>query len=57
MDTACKLHDALLTRLLSKWRGYCSFTEGDSFVTAFHDPRSALNFALDAQAQLLTVPW
>jgi hypothetical protein len=57
MDTACKLHDALLTRLLSKWKGYCSFTEGDSFVTAFHDPQSALNFALDVQAQLLLVPW
>lgn len=29
--------------------GYESATEGDSFITSFHEPKSALLFALDVQ--------
>ncbi len=34
-----------------------SWTEGDSFITAWHGPAPALRFALQLQAALLAVEW
>ncbi len=35
---------------------YESAWEGDSFAIAFHSPRDALSFSLEAQTQLLLLP-
>lgn len=57
MDRALRMHQAVLRSALRRHAGYESATEGDSFVLAFHSPRSALAFALEAQTELLHLPW
>ncbi|KAG2486342.1 hypothetical protein HYH03_015046 [Edaphochlamys debaryana] len=57
MDLAIKLHHGTIRQLLSEHDGYESATEGDSFILAFRNPCSALNFAAACQLELMEEAW
>jgi class 3 adenylate cyclase len=57
MEEVLRVHHATLRSLLDKHRGYESATEGDSFILAFHSPKDALEYAVEAQQALLTANW
>ncbi len=57
MDEAIRLHHMLVRKLLAKYHGYESATEGDAFIMGFHTAGDALQFATDLQESLLTQPW
>ncbi len=57
MDEAIRLHNTLVRKLLAKYHGYESATEGDAFIMGFHTADDALQFATDLQQSLITQPW
>ncbi|GFR48855.1 hypothetical protein Agub_g10809 [Astrephomene gubernaculifera] len=57
VDRLLKDHHDCLRRLLLRHSGYEGSCEADSFVLAFHSPKDALLFAMEAQAALLQVVW
>ncbi|GLI68043.1 hypothetical protein VaNZ11_012366 [Volvox africanus] len=57
VERMLKEHNDCLRRLLLRHSGYEGSSEGDSFVLAFHSPKDALLFAMEAQAELLKVAW
>jgi hypothetical protein len=57
MNQAIKIHHATIRSLLPVHRGYESATEGDSFILAFHSPRDALAFCIQAQTSLMDAVW
>eukprot|EP00198_Chlamydomonas_reinhardtii_P006519 XP_001695855.1 predicted protein [Chlamydomonas reinhardtii] len=57
VDRLLKDHNDCLRRLLLRHSGYEGSCEADSFVLAFHSPKDALLFAMEAQAALLNVSW
>ncbi|GIL92900.1 hypothetical protein Vretifemale_20382, partial [Volvox reticuliferus] len=57
MDIALKLHHNTFRRLLTRYDGYESGTEGDSFILAFSEPGNAVAFAATCQVDLLLQEW
>ncbi|RLN57313.1 hypothetical protein BBJ29_007717 [Phytophthora kernoviae] len=57
MQRATQVHDDLLRRILTLYRGYEITTAGDSFQLAFHTIREAVSYCLDVQMELLAAPW
>ncbi|GLI69572.1 hypothetical protein VaNZ11_014230, partial [Volvox africanus] len=57
MDVAIYHHHSLARRLILRFRGYESATEGDSFIIAFHTADDAVCFCALFQQGLLQVPW
>ncbi|GMF10416.1 unnamed protein product [Phytophthora lilii] len=57
MERATQVHDDILRRALTPYRGYEITTAGDSFQLAFHTIREAVMYCLDVQMQLLTASW
>eukprot|EP00798_Chlamydomonas_sp_ICE-L_P026778 gene26778-4362_t len=57
MDSALTIHHAVIREIARKHRGYENGTEGDSFTIAFHTARSAVLFAVESQAKLVTCNW
>ncbi|GLI65580.1 hypothetical protein VaNZ11_009153, partial [Volvox africanus] len=57
MDIALKLHHNTFRRLLTRYDGYESGTEGDSFILAFSEPGNAVAFAAACQVDLLLQEW
>ncbi|GMF39036.1 unnamed protein product [Phytophthora fragariaefolia] len=57
MQRATQIHDDILRKTLSSYRGYEITTAGDSFQLAFHTVREAVMYCLDVQMQLLTTSW
>ena len=51
------VHDNVMREEIAKHQGYEIATEGDAFQVAWTDPCSALSFATQVQARLLSVPW
>ena len=49
VDRLLKDHNDCLRRLLLRHSGYEGSCEADSFVLAFHSPKDALLFAMEAQ--------
>lgn len=57
LDRALKEYGDCLRRLLLRHSGYEGTFDGDSFVMAFHSPKDALLFAMEAQLALLSADW
>ncbi|KXZ55594.1 hypothetical protein GPECTOR_2g1144 [Gonium pectorale] len=57
LDRFLKEQADCLRRLLLRHSGYEGSSEADTFVLAFHSPKDALLFAMEAQAALLTCAW
>lgn len=59
LDRMLRTHADVLRRLMKRHSGYESAVEagGATFVIAFHSPKDALLFGLEAQSALLAVEW
>ncbi|KAF8064653.1 CYR1 [Scenedesmus sp. PABB004] len=57
MGAAVEAHNAVLRGLLGAHGGHEVRTDGDSFTLAFHDALDAVAYCIQAQEQLLEVPW
>ncbi len=57
MGEALRVHNQLFRELLREHKGYEVKTEGDSFICAFSDPKTALKFCLGGQERLLSADW
>ncbi|KXZ51308.1 hypothetical protein GPECTOR_13g795 [Gonium pectorale] len=57
MDVALSIHHDTTRRVITKYAGYESVTEGDSFTVAFHNPEAAVGFSLELQSELMEQPW
>jgi predicted ATPase/class 3 adenylate cyclase len=57
MRTALDLHDGLMRAALARHGGYEVKTQGDAFMVAFRDPKTAVAWALDVQQRLLDAAW
>ncbi|KAG2494772.1 hypothetical protein HYH03_007016 [Edaphochlamys debaryana] len=57
MDSAIYQHHNLARRLILKFGGYESATEGDSFIIAFHAAHDGVCFCASFQQELLLLPW
>ena len=54
---ALAVHNAVMRSVAGRFEGYEVKTEGDSFMLAFPDARSALTFCLEAQRALHEAAW
>ena len=57
MESAIKVHNSILRRLLRTIGGYEVKTDGDAFMVTFPDPLSALKWCIYGQVQLLQADW
>ncbi|CAG9465129.1 unnamed protein product [Pedinophyceae sp. YPF-701] len=57
MSSANEIHDATLRAYLGLYKGYECYTEGDSFVLAFHEPYDAIAYCLTVQQALFAAQW
>ncbi|ORY02907.1 hypothetical protein K493DRAFT_384979, partial [Basidiobolus meristosporus CBS 931.73] len=57
MNSAIKIHNKILRRLLRAIGGYEVKTEGDAFMVSFPTVSSALRWCLTVQLQLLQADW
>lgn len=57
MKKATDIHDSIIRRCYSDYKGYEITTEGDAFNIAFQHPSDAIAFALKAQLALYRAKW
>ncbi|KAG2497707.1 hypothetical protein HYH03_004444 [Edaphochlamys debaryana] len=57
LDRALRTHHCVVRTTSSRYRGYESATEGDSFILAFATPAAAASFAVALQQELLEAEW
>lgn len=57
MQEALRMHHKVIRLLLKKFGGYEVKTEGDAFMVAFGQAQAAVDWAVEIQHALLTVPW
>ncbi|KAK9843076.1 hypothetical protein WJX74_006588 [Apatococcus lobatus] len=57
MEEAIQIHDTVLRRVMQDHFGHEVYTEGDSFIGAYHDPADAVAFAVNLQLAMLQADW
>jgi len=57
MKRALRTHNKIMGESLAKLRGYYCKSQGDSWMTAWKDPQSALDWCLRVQILLRHAPW
>ncbi len=57
MDIGLRMHDRIMRRLLSRFRGYEVKTEGDAFFVVFGSVADALRWCIAVQRALMAVDW